>query len=333
VQVARAAVKLDFGASQIEIICMSHSFDVEKAGREAEPSVPQYALYGEAVADTGHRRVSICCLSDKLKARGWRIQPHTHPHYSQILLVRAGGGTVTMEGRASEFCAQAVLVVPALLVHGFDYDQRTDGWVITVANSYLRDIEARAPELAAVFSTGRCIQYPEADQTFAEVERSVAKLEAEQCRSFVGRDIATEGLLIDVLVNVVRRMQDSDFQPTLGNGSAHEKYRRFLSLIEKHYRHNWSLEQFAQELGTTVTRLRGICREVSGESPIRLLNNRVMIEAQRSLIYTQMSVSEIAYRLGFEDPSYFSRFFRARCGETPSQYKARLLDARRAINH
>ena len=103
---------------------MSHSSEVEEAGREAELSVPQYALYGEAVADAGHRRVSICCLSDKLKARGWRIQPHTHPHYSQILLVRAGGGTVTMEERANGFRAPAVLVVPALLVHGFAYDRR-----------------------------------------------------------------------------------------------------------------------------------------------------------------------------------------------------------------
>ncbi len=303
------------------------------ASRDAASSVPQYALYGEAVADTGERRVSIFRLSDKLKARGWRIQPHTHPHYSQLLIVRSGGGAVTMEGRTRAFRAPAILVVPSLLVHGFAYEEQTDGWVVTVANSYLQEITARAPQFAEIFAGGHCIEFPQADETYADVQRSIAKLEAEQRRSTLCRDIATEGLLIDVLVNVLRKVQDGEPGPVLENRSAHEKYRRFIAMVEDNYGKNWSLDRFADALGTTVNRLRAICRDVSGESPVRILNNRIILEAKRSLTYTSMNVSEIAYRLGFEDPSYFSRFFRSRCGETPSQFKASRRNVSRLFDH
>ncbi len=81
----------------------------------------------------------------------------------------------------------------------------------------------------------------------------------------------------------------------------------------------------------SVPRLRSACHSVSGESPIRIINTRILLEAKRCLTHTNLSVSEIACRLGFQDASYFSRFFKSRCGQTPTLYKASKNGSRRVL--
>ena len=52
-----------------------------------------------------------------------------------------------------------------------------------------------------------------------------------------------------------------------------------------------------------------------------MLDQRAMLEAQRLLLYTELSVTQVAYAIGFEDPAYFSRFFTRHAGRTPRSYR------------
>ncbi|MEJ0040684.1 MAG: helix-turn-helix domain-containing protein [Gammaproteobacteria bacterium] len=289
-------------------------------GDDASP-VPQYAAYGEA-ARAAAEHLSILPMRERLELHQFLIEPHFHPHHEQLVLVRRGGGTVTLEGRDYALRAPAVLIVPACTVHGFSCEKDTEGSVLTVARTYVQQIMTRAPEFSDIFAAGHCIEYSDQDPAYAEIERVVGKMEWELRRSARCREIATEALLIDLLVGLTRNVQHGRSQGVSENGSYQEAYRQFMAMVEAHHRENWSLEKFAAALRTSIPRLRSICRSVGGESPVRILNARIILEAKRCLSYTNMSVSEISYRLGFEDPSYFSRFFRVRCGQTPTQYKA-----------
>ena len=60
---------------------------------------------------------------------------------------------------------------------------------------------------------------------------------------------------------------------------------------------------------------------VAGQSPTQLIHSRMLIEAERQLRYTGMSITEIAYYLGFEDPAYFSRFFTKGMGASPRNFR------------
>ncbi len=129
----------------------------------------------------------------------------------------------------------------------------------------------------------------------------------------------------------MRRIQDSKARNIAENGSYQDVHRRFTRMVEEHHAENWSLQKFADALRVSVPRLRAVCRSVSGESPIKIINTRILSEAKRCLTYTNLSVSEIACRLGFEDPSYFSRFFKSRCGQTPTLYMASKTGLRRFL--
>ncbi len=268
-------------------------------------------------------RPTLLPLKEKRNTPGNIGPPHVHHYFEQLIIVRRGGGTMMLEDGRYPFRGPGILVVPSLTVHGFAFEENTDRWVVTVAKSYLQEITTRAPEFAEIFALGDWIGCREHEREYMEFEHVLAKLDWEQKRSARCREIITEALLIDLLVGVLRKVQHSRTREVSVNGSYQEVHRRFTQMVEEHHAENWSLQKFADALRISVSRLRTVCQSVSGESPIRIINTRRVVEAKRCLTYTNMSVSQIAYQLGFEDPSYFSRFFRARCGQTPSLYKAR----------
>lgn len=276
----------------------------------------QRAHYRQTLLEPADCRVVVMRLKERLE-----LHPHIHSDFEQLIIVRRGGGTMMVEDRHYSFRKPTILIVPALTAHSFAYEEGSDGWVVTVARDYFQEIMTRAPVLSEIFTVGNCIEYLQGERAFAEIERVVTKLHWERRRSARCSEIASEALLIDLLVAVLRKAQHSRFFHVAENGSHQEAYRKFVTIVEEHYKENWSLQKFADALSMSEPRLRTVCRSVSGQSPIRIINTRIILEAKRCLTYTSMSVSELAYRLGFEDPSYFSRFFRSRCGQTPTEYK------------
>jgi len=64
-----------------------------------------------------------------------------------------------------------------------------------------------------------------------------------------------------------------------------------------------------------------VCREVQGKSALAAINARLLLEAERDLVYTFIGVKEIALSLGFSDAAYFSRFFSKQERCTPIQFR------------
>jgi AraC family transcriptional activator of pobA len=102
--------------------------------------------------------------------------------------------------------------------------------------------------------------------------------------------------------------------------------RRFRALVEAQYREQPSLAMLAARLGITTTQLNRVCREVLGRPALAVVHTRLVLEAQRELAYTSMSVKQVALGLGFEDAAYFSRFFQRRTGQTPTAWRAAAHD-------
>jgi AraC family transcriptional activator of pobA len=61
---------------------------------------------------------------------------------------------------------------------------------------------------------------------------------------------------------------------------------------------------------------------------LQVVHQRLLLEAKRNLIYTNMTVNQLAERLGFADPAYFSRFFRRLSGASPKAFRQRDITLR-----
>jgi AraC family transcriptional activator of pobA len=104
------------------------------------------------------------------------------------------------------------------------------------------------------------------------------------------------------------------------------KYIEFKIAVETHLTEQHSINTIADNLSITTNNLYNIVKEFSGVSPKEFITNRLMLEAQRKLFYSETSVKELAYELGFSDPGYFSKLFKKNTGKSVTQFVESIQD-------
>jgi AraC family transcriptional activator of pobA len=114
-------------------------------------------------------------------------------------------------------------------------------------------------------------------------------------------------------------------QDTISNPKL-SKYIAFKLAVETHLTEQHDVHTIAEKLAMTTSSLYGIVKDFSGVSPKEWITNRLILEAQRKLQYSTLSVKELAYELGFNDPHYFSRLFKKSTGKSVSAFLADLRD-------
>jgi AraC-like DNA-binding protein len=92
-------------------------------------------------------------------------------------------------------------------------------------------------------------------------------------------------------------------------------------LVEKHFRTEHQAGFYAQQFSLTPKRLNEITRDAINKTVTDMVHDRLVLEAKRQLAFSNRSVKEICYELGFEDPAYFSRFFRNHAGTSPHEFR------------
>ncbi|QDO95465.1 AraC family transcriptional regulator [Formosa sediminum] len=99
--------------------------------------------------------------------------------------------------------------------------------------------------------------------------------------------------------------------------------REFNFLVEQHFKTEHSVSFYAEKLFKSPKTLSNNFAKLN-RSPLQIIHERIVLEAQRLLIYTDKTAKEIAYDIGFEDASHLSRLFKKHTGLSPSDYKKRL---------
>lgn len=289
---------------------------------EVEPApVPQFLLYGERPEKREPWFVNIEHLADRCRDRGWRIEPHAHPDFGQLMFVRSGRGMVTLEDRSMPFESPFVLLLPPHCVHGFNYEVDTDGWVLTIEATYLRQINTRLSEFSQLWAQPQAVPLDRDSEAATEFHRTLGRLEREVESKAVGHVVAAEVLLTSLCLMLVRCSGQHDTDKSGATRNEMRLVDRFRELIDRHYRQDWQVQDYASVLGVSLAQLRAACVAATGQHPIKMVHACIITEAKRNLIFGEMSVEQIAYWLGFSDPAYFTRFFKKEAGRTPSEFR------------
>lgn len=98
--------------------------------------------------------------------------------------------------------------------------------------------------------------------------------------------------------------------------------KRFKVLLERKFNEWHQVSKYAKALNITSDYLNSVMKDSVGTTAKDFIQNRVVIEAKRMGIHTELSSKEIAYSLGFQDPSHFSNFFKKREGITFSEFRS-----------
>lgn len=285
--------------------------------RTAERSILSYNLFGESaeLPDVVH----VETIAARSSLHGWELQPHRHARLHQLLLVTRGGGQAHLEGHAVALRTRSLVNVPMGSVHAFRFEPGTQGWVVTLAAETFHEALAQATDLR------RTLDRATVCRGDAAVTSLMARIAGEHDGRAYGRAQVLRGLCAALLGEVARRVA-ALAAAAQRPAADHPLLGRFEALVDTHYLAHWRVADYARTLAITPTHLSRVVRQATGRNASALIDERLIREARRQLVYTHLQVATIAYALGFADPAHFSRVFARAAGMSPRRFRQRLVD-------
>ncbi|MCF1742480.1 helix-turn-helix domain-containing protein [Paradevosia shaoguanensis] len=292
---------------------------MDKGGKEMDnsnmSSIPIYALYGEATQDQSQDWLHWETLLSRSRLYDFRIAPHRHEQFFQIIHITAGTAVATIDNETFSLGPDSAICIPALTVHGYEFSPDIVGVVLTLFERDVRSILAQAPEIAEAFRVPRAIRGSR------EVGRTVDELIAEASRREPGR-AATMPARIGLLLVAIHRAEVATAHRAQASASRSVHHvQAFQELADTEFANARPMAFYAGALGITPTHLNRVCRQVLGASALSVIERRVALEAKRYLMFSSLSVKEIALLLGYQDPAYFNRFFSRQVGMAPGVFR------------
>ena len=284
----------------------------------SDKTVPSYALYGtQALADDpGFLHIETLATSS-LPYAG-HIKPHRHKDLFQILLLQKGSAQVQIDRRQMRLSQPTVITLPPGYVHAFNFFEETDGFILTLALPLLSDA-AQTDRFSFMAMDPQLIPLDRRSLASKQIEQLIEMMALELTQPDSWRTEICGHLVRALLIWLQRATLDLD---KLGSDRAFSLLLNdFRHLIEMHYTEHLSVARYADLLGSSVASLNRHTQRHLGVSAQALVHQRVNQEAKRSLSFTQRALEQIALELGFDDPAYFSRFFKRLNACTPSEFR------------
>ena len=284
--------------------------------------IPTFALYGETAAVEQYM-LHVEDVQSRSERYQWEIDPHVHHGLYQVLWLQQGSAEVLLDERRRTVQGPVALVVPPGVVHGFRFAPGTDGTVLTLSAQFLLEGEFQSVGEAfrALFLMPAVLQFEFESGTSRRLNALFGALLAE----FKMPDSAGSPVPVWLARALVWHLSKTSAQGQQEQDQrAHQHqalFTRFLLLVEQHFLEHWPLERYASRLGLSTPRLNRLVRAERGVSALELVHERLTREACRRLIYIAAPAARLASELGFEDPAYFSRFFKRRTGQSPQAYR------------
>ncbi|MCE7062264.1 AraC family transcriptional regulator [Dyadobacter sp. CY343] len=129
-----------------------------------------------------------------------------------------------------------------------------------------------------------------------------------------------QAMLKRMLILSVRILRQSNNLSKLDKTQS-EVVREFNYLVDKHFATHHNVAFYASQLNKSPKTLSNLFSLMSTRTPLNIIHDRIMIHARRQINYSNLSIKEIAYELGYDDIQTFSRFFKSKEGVSPGHYR------------
>jgi AraC family transcriptional regulator, transcriptional activator of pobA len=274
-------------------------------------TIPSWQLYGETSAFPDIMHVER--VVDRAAGLDWNIGAHRHLHLHQMLLVTSGTIDLTLDGEHLTIAPPAVINIPRGTVHGFSFSAETEGVVLTLPADDFPDLFTPPSETAAAMA--QVFTLP-ADPALCQRFGALAAAHsgnASYRRTLLRAEVAA------LVAQVAEKAEEIHGERV----STDPRIQRLNALVRDNLTRRFTLPALADALAMSPRHLSRLCKASTGLTAQGYVEAQKMREACRLLVYTSMPAQQIAYHLGFDDPSYFSRVFQRNLRLSPSAYRSR----------
>ena len=242
-----------------------------------------------------------------------KTSPHKHNSYFEIIYLTKGKGSHTIDTKEYEIKPPIIFTIRKEQVHFWDIKTEPEGFVLIIKKSFIDNcLDKDIKHLISELSAQTCL-FPKDN---AAIDIFKILLNEYQEKKKPNRPII-DGLLKALLAKFLESAT-----PNISKNGNSTIFQKFIDLLSKEDELTNKVNHYAKLLNTTPQNLNAICRKETEQPSAEILSEHIINEAKRLLIYTDITVSEIAHRLDFKDNSHFSKYFKRHVDQTPMGFRS-----------
>lgn len=251
---------------------------------------------------------------------------HLHDYYS-VFWIKTGEVVHATDFVEYTLKGNSILFVPPGIAHRMILDKYCDGVTFIFNEEFIRmNFDSNIPvhQYEIFFNHTFKSMVTLTDDDIPAFEMIVEKLMKEYNR----HDKFSRSIILNLLnlffLEASRIYEQQSQEEEVEPGDApNSSIIEFKSLIDKHYREEKGVAFYAEKLNMQPSCLNNVTRRTTGITAGEMIRNRIITEVKRLLFSTDMSIKEIGIEMGFDDPAYFSRFFKKYTGTSLSDFRER----------
>jgi AraC family transcriptional activator of pobA len=261
---------------------------------------------------------SIRDIQDLLLEKDMVQELHRHDFY-YILVLKKGSGYHAIDFKPYEVCNHTIFLMRPGQVHQLTLKTGSSGYLLQFKTDFFNSQNRLAQEFLRKVSH---INFCSLDSDgFNKLETILSYILKEYNeKQEVYQEVIKSNLSI-FFIELVRHRQNKEIATKESNPYLQEQLEKFLELLETNITKNKQVSQYADMLNISTYQLNAITKTLLNKTPSELINEHIVLESKRQLLATSNQVTQIADQLGYDDISYFIRFFKKHTKYSPEAFR------------
>ena len=247
-------------------------------------------------------------------------KPH-RIHFHALIIVLEGASNHTLDFREEVLTTGTILPIRKEQVHSFNKNLTIKGYVIGFKEGFItKNInDKNLFHFLQIFHTANIQVGKESVRSLEPIIKLMVNLLENE-----DDNLKTEIIHSTFITLMLQIKRLACKQHTFYKGEKLKNFYLFKELIIKHYNEIHNAKDYAEKLNVSYNYLNGICKEITNKTAKQFIETWLLLEIKRIISEKQYTSQEIAYKMGFKEPSNFIRFFKKHTKTTPNQYRGRL---------
>ncbi|PJZ83654.1 DNA-binding protein [Leptospira harrisiae] len=240
---------------------------------------------------------------------------HRHSYFA-LFYFTEGEGIHSIDFHSHSITENSLFFLRPGQVHSWTFTKPVNGFALKIYPEYLTEHGGQVTSFQnfPFFQLGNensKLVVAEAKQLTNDFERLLIEKNSKPSSS-----------MTYVLIQLVLQQSLKEFNTSYtSNITIDSKLGDFFRLLENHFKDQKTTSYYAKQIGTSSGNLNQLCQKQYGKSAKAIIQERLVLEIKRLLLHSDLNINQIALTLGFEDNSYFSKFFKNLTNNSPENFR------------